>query len=212
MVFLEVLVNKNDLDMKKQSFLHICCIILIINYSCISQSSNDIKRNYGNTEIERLLKNKDSTLLFLASQFIYRIDNKDLTINRNDLLIEKKNILDSLRYNQKWQSDFNKLNKFALKDKLFENKINKWCSIYNIFNFELTLERFVVFDKIIYEIELTNPLFNKYLNNDRQDWSSLSSLDSYNIFYDTISFLSLQDEQVQINFFIEYFKALSHKD
>lgn len=98
-----------------------------------------------------------------------------------------------------------------LKDNVRREKylfIHYWCEasevIYKPFTF---LKNLNTFADILYEVELTKPLLDKYITDAGQSPSSLSSNQVNALYYETLSYIAKLDPQKQFDFFIEYFKT-----
>ncbi len=94
-------------------------------------------------------------------------------------------------------------------------RIDKWCSLYFLFNTLADLnygEEQVYHSQIIYEIPQTKSLFNKYLVDKAQDWGSLDVSQGYLVYYDFLKYLSglsSKEQASYINLYITKAKKLA---
>jgi hypothetical protein len=65
----------------------------------------------------------------------------------------------------------------------------------------------ITFEEIIYQIKISKPLFKKYLISKEQDWSSLDTCQSIELYYDLIKLIILLPPKEKNQFIIDYYKV-----
>lgn len=91
----------------------------------------------------------------------------------------------------------------------FIRQIREWCIIYNILVYPFEDNEQLIFDEVIYKIDSSNHLFEKYLKNSNQSWESLSSNQSNSVYYDLMNYLLSLNEKDKANYFSKYFHECS---
>ena len=102
------------------------------------------------------------------------------------------------------------LNQSKSNSKLIAD-IKRWLEIEKMLNFssndKLSSE---IFNRTIYGINETKPLFKKYIKSSQQDYSSLDENQNGEIYFDTINYLFKLPENKLLDFFSSYYKQINN--
>ena len=140
--------------------------------------------------LDKKLKTCDSTLVFTA---IVRSDLLKLyfpsSIANRYYRKEDHTFLFESNGKRRFLNDVKKSYNEAKNKKRIINEINLWCEI-DSFLTELTKGNNLPSEQILYFTKETNFLFKKFLVNSKQNWESLSTWQSYELYIDFLNYVS----------------------
>lgn len=180
----------------------IMSLFLLLIVSCNSQNHKSKKLEINNS-VDSLTVNQ-----IKAFYFINKLDKLGVSFSEMDTVNPMD--LDEI-FESKIKSTPNsftyKINKNIKIFKL-KNKINNWIKVKEKIDNAIDKSENVDYLEFFYKNTKTSFLFDKYLTDRNiQDWSSLSSSDSYNVYYDIITIvndLKIQNQQVIISSFYKF--------
>ncbi|MCC9019685.1 hypothetical protein [Flavobacterium lipolyticum] len=183
-------------------------IFIILLNSCNSQNHNSKKALINSSKVDVLTVNRVKAFYFMnkMDKSITAFVKLD-TINPIDLdeVIEENLKLSPNSFTIEINKKIIELN--------FNEKINRWIKIKSQIDNAIDKSENVDYLEFFYKNSKTNKLFNKYVTNKiSQDWGSLSSSDSYNVYFDiitTISDLDNKNEKEVISSFYHFMEVSS---
>lgn len=188
-------------------------LFVLLFCSCTNHAKNVIPEK-AITKIQfdsdiKMIKDQFSDLVLLSA--IRRtVPNSDSNVKidyleyRNSIMTQlnqNPNIIDSLL--SEIQNDKNV--------KKIIHKIYNWCEAYSIIGMTYNLNNPVFLEEITYEIPLTKKIILSLLNNEQQDWGSLSESQIYELQYILSDFIAGLDEQSRIEFYVSFFEKVKQK-
>ena len=190
----------------KKTFMKFLYLIFI---ACLFTSCNSQeKKEKDNKEIKKRSYCKYSLDQIKAIYFIAKEENLNLK-----LFTESFNAIDIDSSISKYieASFFNENFKNISNDKRHKliKKANEWLNVKNSIDLAIDNSDDVNYLDFFYNDDRTKNLFKFYLKNPNQDWSSLSSIEQYEIYYQIISKIFSFDSKEKLSIISDFYNKMN---
>lgn len=178
-------------------------VLLVLLNFCNSKNYNFQKTESDRNKKDSLTVDKVKAFYFLnrKNKLIRELQQFD-TINQIDL---DEVIQNNMKLNPKLFVEIDK----KILELNFKGKINKWIKIKNEIDSAIDRSENVDYLEFFYKNSKTKILFDNYLKKtNSQDWGSLSSSDSYKVYYDIITFISELDDKTQKKIISDFYNFM----